>query len=335
MKNNRVTIYDIAKELKISASTVSRALADHSIISTEVKHLVIDMARQMGYRKNSIALSLKKGKANTIGVIIPRIDRNFFSKTISAIESEATKAGYNVLICQSNEEVRLEKVALDMLCNGAVEGLLVAVAAEKNNYEHLRKVESSGIPIVYFDRYLPDARYKVMIDDYIGAKMATEHLLSLGLRKIVHFSGYLHVHIWNERLRGYLDAMKDYKITVPKEWIFESVLREEKGLEIAKQMWQKKDLPEAIFSASDYSALGALSFFKMKGLHIPQDIAITGFANEPFTSYIDPPMTTIEQHPADIGKAAVRLFIKIQEGYREPCAKLIRSSLIVRQSSMI
>ena len=335
MKNNRVTIYDIAKELKISASTVSRALADYPNISTDVKDLVTNTARRMGYKKNSIAFSLKRGKINTIGVIIPRIDRNFFSKTISAIESEATKAGYNILICQSNEELRLEKIAIDMLCNGAVDGLLVAVAAEKNNYEHFKKIENTGIPVVYFDRYLPDTRYKVMLDDYMGAKEATEHLLSLGLRKIVHFSGFLHVHIWNERLRGYLDAMKAYNIEVPKEWIYESVLREEKGLEVAKKMWRKKDLPEAIFSASDYSALGALSFFKSKGMHIPHDMAIAGFANEPFTSYIDPPMTTVEQHPEKIGKTAVQLLISIQEGHSEPSSKLIYPSLIIRKSSMV
>jgi LacI family transcriptional regulator len=335
VKKNRATIYDIAAKLNISSSTVSRALLDHPKISDAVKQSVIKTAKELQYRKNNIALSLKKGKVNTIGVVIPRIDRSFFAEAVSAIERTASQAGYNVLICQTNEELQLEKTVLNALCNGVVDGLLISIAAEKNDYSHLQKVEDNGIPIVFFDRYPPDAKHKVRLDDYQGARMVVEHLLSQGLKKIFHFSGYLHMKIWADRYRGYMDAMKSHHINVPAAWVFKMTLKENDGLKVAVRLLQKKSIPEGIFSASDYSAFGAMSYFKSKGLRIPQDIAIAGFANEPFTAIIEPTITSVEQHPANMGTKAVQLLIDILKGYTVTSEKIIQPSLIVRESSSL
>jgi LacI family transcriptional regulator len=333
--NGRTTIHDIARELNISSSTVSRALLDSPKISTSVKQTVAETAKRLNYRKNNVAVGFRRGKANTIGVVIPRIDRYFFAQAVSAIEAAATKAGYNVLICQTNEELRLEKTVIDVLCNGTVDGLLVSVAAEKNDYSHLKKAEQCGIPVVFFDRCPPHAQHKVVIDDYQAAHMAMEHLLAQGLQRIVHFSGYLHLKIWDDRCRGYLDAMKAYGIKVPHKWVFENVLNEQAGADAAKQMMQSRSVPEAIFSASDYAALGACSYFKSKGISVPQDVAIVGFANEAFTAHIEPAMTTIDQHPAEMGTAAVQLMIALLKEKPIPAMKIITPSLIVRKSSIV
>ena len=199
MKKN-ISIYDIARSLNVSASTVSRALQDHPRISSEVRKMVQKKAREMNYKPNRMAVNLKLGKSSTIGVVVPNINRNFFSSVIDGIEEEASRKGYDVLICQSQESYEKEKKIISSLAQGRVDGVIASIASGTYNYDHLNSLEEDGIPLVLFDRVADEVHAgKVTIDDYRGAYMVVEHLLQQGRKRIFHCASHQHVKIWKRR----------------------------------------------------------------------------------------------------------------------------------------
>ncbi len=190
MKKN-ISIYDIARSLNVSASTVSRALQDHPRISSEVRKMVQKKAREMNYKPNRMAVNLKLGKSSTIGVVVPNINRNFFSSVIDGIEEEASRKGYDVLICQSQESYEKEKKIISSLAQGRVDGVIASIASGTYNYDHLNSLEEDGIPLVLFDRVADEVHAgKVTIDDYRGAYMVVEHLLQQGRKRIFHCASH-------------------------------------------------------------------------------------------------------------------------------------------------
>lgn len=311
MKKGRITIHDIAKELNTSASTVSRALQNHPRISKAMKETVMEIAERLNYQPNSIASSLRKGKGNTIGVIIPRIDRYFFSSVIRGIEDVAYNAGYNVLICQSYESYEREKNIVETLTNGKVDGLLVSVATETIDFKHFESVQNKGIPLIFFDR-TPEGfdSDKVEVDDFLGAYTAVEHLILQGCKRIVHFSGLQHVSIYRKRYEGYVAALERYDIPFDETMVFENVLTREVGENAAVKISKMKPMPNGIFSAGDFSALGAIIGLKRLGFDIPKDIAVIGFANEPYDDMIEPGLSSVDQHSTEMGHCVANLFLE-------------------------
>lgn len=310
MGKNHITIHDLAKTLNINASTVSRALNDHPKISSETKKLVCKLASEMNYQPNALASSLRTGSANTVGLIIPRVNRNFFASAIEGIEAVLNKAGYHLIIVQSNESLEKEKKCISSLLNARVDGIIISISWETSDLSHLFKVLDRKVPLVFFDRIpLNIEASKVTLNDYVGAYKATEYLIMHGYKRIAHLEGPRNLQMYTERRRGYIGALIDYGVTSDEKLIIKNCLTQEKGYEAARELTSMELGIDAIFCASDYSALGAMMFLKDNGFSIPGDVAVFGFSNEPFTKLIDPPLSSIEQFPYKMGEAAAQLFL--------------------------
>ena len=338
MAGKKTTIHDIAKELDITASTVSRALKDHPRISDSTKKNVIAMAEKMNYQPNSIAAALRRGTSNLIGVIIPTVDRNFFASVVRGVEEVLNGTSYNVIICQSNDSLEKEKSNIKALIEAQVDGIFASYAKETTDFSHYKEVTKRGIPLIFFDRmqdyFDVDA---IAIDDYLGAYKATEHLIEQGCESIVHFSGPQNVSIYRDRKRGYEEALRNNNIPIKEGLILESDLKLDTGKSLAEEIVNWETLPDAIFSSSDYAAMGAMEILKTNGISIPTDIAIVGFSNESFTSIVDPALTSVDQHSKKMGQFTANLFLdrmKEKDLPHTPSKTVLNPELIVRKSSL-
>lgn len=334
MKKN-ISIYDIAKVLNVSASTVSRALQDHPRISLEVRKMVQKKAQEMNYKPNRMAVNLKLGKCNTIGVIVPNINRNFFSSVIDGVEEEAYKAGYDVLICQSQESYEKEKKILNSLSQGKVDGVIASLASGTKVYDHYNSLENYGIPLVLFDRASEqvEAAGRVTVDDYRGACMVVEHLIKEGKKRIFHFAGFQHVSVWYDRHRGYQDTMKAYGITPEADWVTVGDITQENGRLLAEKIIAMEHKPDAVFCTSDFVALGLMLELMKNGVKVPGDIAICGFANEPIDSLVVPSLSSVDQFSKKIGQQAALMLLAQMNG-EKPDHIVIEPELVVRDSTM-
>lgn len=337
MGYRKTTIHDIARKLNISASTVSRALHDHPRISVAMRQSVKKAAAEMGYVPDVVASGLRKGKRSLLGMIVPHIDRHFFAQVISGVEEVAHGAGYHVLVTQSGESYSRESDLALNLGSGLVDGVLASVSMETKSFDHFSDIIQKGIPVVFFDRVADSiSTDKVVVDDYQGAFLATEHLIHTGKRKIGHLAGPVNVGIYRLRLQGYLDAMKQHRLKVPREWIIPDTITQSSGYEAMNRMLQLKYKPEAIFASGDFSALGAMLKAREAGLDIPADLAIVGFANEPFTSLLSPGLSSVDQHPQEMGRQAARLLLERLEKPEEMniARKIsLQPDLLIRGSS--
>lgn len=341
MKKKKTTIHDIAKHLDITASTVSRALKNSSRISDKTKKSVRATAKKLNYQPNNIAAALRKGKSNVIGIIIPMADRNFFASVIRGIEEIVNDAGYNVIICQSNDSTEKEISNINTLLESQVDCIMASYAKSTTDFEHYKGIIERDVPLILFDRLHESLESldvdAVVIDDYMGAYKATQHLIDQGCRRIVHFSGPEHVSIYKERKRGYKEALIQNNIDVDENLILESDLKLEAGKQMTEKIMQWDHLPDAIFSSSDYAAIGAMQVLKSNEIEIPGKVAIVGFSNEPFTSFIEPPLSTVEQHSKKIGQYAANLFLDIakkNKGEHTATKTVLSPELIIRKSSL-
>lgn len=342
MKFTQVTIKDIARELGISPSTVSRALKDHPDISSKTKLAVNALAEKLNYQPNIVALNLRQQKTFTIGVVIPELVHFFFSTVISGIEDVAYQAGYSVILSQSNESYEREKTDIKALFNSRVDGMLISISRETKNFEHIESVIAKGIPVVFYDRtYNAPMSSNVIVDDYIGAKEAVNHLIEQGYRKIAFLEGSPGLIISADRKRGYMDALKDHGLEQKEAFTQECVTGSmEEGKRATKKLLSMPEPPDAIFAASDPLATGAMQSIKEKGLRIPQDVGVVGFSNWSYGSLIEPSLTTVDQPGFEMGQEAARLLIRQIElsnkdqGDPVPETKILKTRLIVRDSSI-
>jgi len=335
MNMGKVTIKDIARELGISPSTVSKALKGHKDISISTKKAVRELVDKWNYSPDPIALSLKSGLSKTIGVIVPDIVHYFFSTVISGIEDLAYASGYQVMICQSNESYEREVKAVNALLSGRVDGILVSMAKTTQNFEHLLKIREAGKPIVFFDRICEDIDSdRVIVDDEDGAYEAVKHLIIKGCKNIVHLSGPQNLLIGQGRKSGYIRALKEYKIPVDEANIIRCDTVEEARL-IIPDLLSRKNKPDGIFAVNDLTAAESMKIIKQHGLRVPHDISIVGFTSGMISDLTDPPLTSVEQHGYEIGKEAVRLLIaRIEDKADMPYqTKVIRTELMVKGSS--
>jgi LacI family transcriptional regulator len=336
--NKKTTIHDIAAKLNMSASTVSRALSNYSRISKPTRDLVQQTAREMNYRPNQLASNLRRGKGKLIGVIIPRIDRHFFSHAIAGMETITNPAGYSLMICQTNEDYENEKKSLQTLINNRVDGVIISLASGTKKAKHFEAAISEGISLVFFDRVMDQLDTdRVLNDNFSGAYELTKHLIEQGYRNIIHFAGPQHLNVYSDRYKGYLKAMNEAGIEVSTDMLIPDCLTRDKGESIAQKLLSDGHLPDAIFSASDYSALGALLILKKSGIKVPAELGIAGFANEPFTEFVEPPMTTLEQFSQQIGQSAARMLIdrlESIEGKKFTSTMSFKPKLIIRESTL-
>jgi len=332
MKHN--TLKDIAKKLKISASTVSRALSNHPDISEETRIKVKTLADKLNYSPNPIAQSLKSNKTTTIGVIVPEIKHDFFSSAISGIEDVAYQSGYTILLSQSNESFEREVVNTNALMRHRVAGVIVSISQNTKNGDHFKLLLDRNIPLVFFDRACDDVEAdKVVIDDEKSAYEAVIHLINKGYKNIAHLAGPKELSVCKNRLQGYLAAIKSSK---QNEFILYGGMHEDDGFRLMDLLITENNLPDSIFCVNDPVAMGAYQRIMEAGLQIPKDIAIVGFSNNKITNMVIPKITTVDQPSFEMGRKAAEILIDLIENPSKkikPKTIVLNTSLIVRSST--
>ena len=333
----RTTLKDIASELNISPAAVSKAMHNDSRISDKTKQEVERVALELNYQPNHLASALRKGKSHLVGVIVPRTNSNFFSSVIEQMEAVLDKAGYNIIITQSNESFKKECKNIDTLLYTQVDGIIASMANETVDLSHYEKIKSNGIPLILFDRGENDLNVDyVGINDYDSSQIIVAHLVEKGCKRIAHIGGYRRTRIFNNRIKGYVDALKKHNLPIDDSLIIESSLTLEDGRNEMLKLLDLKDRPDAVYVASDYAALGALQVLNENNIKVPNDIRLVGFGNEPFTSLVSPSITSIAQHSKEIGRIAAERFLNLvsQDDLKQSLNKIILDAeLIVRDSS--
>ena len=332
-----VTIYDIAKELNLSASTVSRALKDHYSIGQKTKKAVKKLAEEKGYRPNIIASSLRSKKTNTIGVIMPLINRPFISSLISGIETGAKEAGYHVLISQSHDDYETEVANALTLYSSRVSGLIVSLAMGTKNYDHFRQFIRHNIPVVFVDRVTRELNSDLVVIDNIAAGFeATKHLIDQGCKRIAHIAGQQQRNVYRDRLTGYKEALEQHQMAIDENLtLTHNYLSFEDGYHCAEKLFELKYPPDGIFCANDTAAIGVIQYAKKHNIKIPEELAIIGFNNDPMSEIVDPPLSTIEHPAIDMGKLAAQQVLKLKEHSDIVHSEsiVLRTKLIARASS--
>ena len=339
MAAKKTTIHDIARELDITASTVSRALKNHPRIRINTKKLVVATAKKMNYQPNSIAAALRQGTSKLVGIMVPTIDRNFFGAIVRGVEEILNEAGYNVIISQSNDSPEKERANLKALLEAQVDGVFASFAKENTSFEHFQTLIDQDIPLILFDRMSKSLNVDtIVIDDYHAAFKATEHLIEQGCRRILHFTSNSDISIYRERKRGYMDALRAHSIEPDEDLIWKSSLKLEDGRELGEEIVALKTPPDAVFSASDFAAMGAMEIIKKHGFSIPGDIKFFGFSNDTFTELVDPPLSSVDQLSMKIGQLLANKFldrVKAGDGEYHPTRTVLTPELIIRQSSQL
>ncbi len=336
-KKPSVTIHDIARELNISASTVSRALNDNPRISQATKDKIKAFALKMGYQPNIIASNLRNQKTNTIGIVVPLINRHFFSTFISGVEEVAFNDGYNVIISQSNDLLEKEKKIVHSLFSNRVDGLIISLSMQTNEFDHFELFTNKNIPLVFFDRVAPEFETnKIVVDDYAVGLTATQHLIDQGYQRIAHLAGPTVLNTYHDRMEGYRAALKKNNLPVIDELIICNRLTRMDGQEAIKQLLSLKNPPDAVFCGNDTSALSMIVYLKKTAIRIPEDFGIIGFSNEPFSEVVTPSISTLKQPAFEMGVKAAELLIQEIEGKNQPHhyqTITMPTELIIRESS--
>lgn len=337
MKKKAVTIYDIAQRLGLSPSTISRALRSDHRINANTIELVNKAAREMNYQSNRVAAGLRGGSTRTIGIMVPLIARQFFANAISGISEVARQRGFQVVITQCNEKLEVEKENVAALTSARVDGIIASLGMETKNIAHFDHLLRRHFPLVFFDRVVMDAAAsRVTVTDEDSAYAAVRHLIDGGAQRIAHLSGPEHINIYQGRQRGYQRALAHAGLEEDPELRVPNCLVEDRGYEAGSYLMQLAQPPDAVFSASDFSALGFINYCRTHGIAVPGDVSIVGFANEPFTKIMHPELSSVEQFSGRMGTAAAELlFEQIDSEETEPSPRhiVIEGELRIRTSS--
>jgi DNA-binding LacI/PurR family transcriptional regulator len=338
-ENKDITIYDIAEKLQLATSTISRALKDHPTISSKTIKKVKKMAEEMGYVPNTLAAGLRGNKTNTIGVLIPTITQPFLSSLISGIEIAARKSGYNVIIVQSHDSYLEEVSMAKSLYSSRVSGIICSLAMETRDTSHFQQFVSNNIPLVFVDRVPKDFNtFRVIIDNYAAGYKATKHLIEQGCKRIAHITaGQEFGNLYNERRRGYLDALKDHDFPLDEELIVNlKAVTYEEGEKASNKLLDLKNPPDGIFSSGDIMAVSAIQTAKKRGIKVPEELAVIGFNNDPISQIIDPNLSTISHPASKMGKMSAEIILKNLKSLKKDDVKeitFLNTEVLVRESS--
>ena len=334
----KITIYDLAKKLGVSAGTVSRSLNDHPSISQKTKDRVISKANELGYKTNKFAVNLSKQKSNTIGVIVPKLNSIFMSTLLAGIEKIANEAGYNLIISQSLESMDKEKINAKTLYDSGVDALLVSLAYDTSNFDHFAPYIRNKIPLIFIDRVhnLPNCS-TIIIDNRLAGLEATEHLIAQGCRNLLYIGGNLKRNVYSERLQGFKDALEKHQLQSTKTNFLESALSPEDVDSVIRHIQNLENPIDGLFVASDNFAAHLIKALKKENYKIPEDIKIVGFNNDPISELITPTLTTINYPGYELGVLAGQSVISHLNGgidLQPTNAINLRHKLIVRESTL-
>jgi LacI family transcriptional regulator len=335
--NKEVTIYDVAKALNISPSTVSRGLKNHPHIRKETKKKIITTAREMGYQHNQFASNLRQKHTNTIGVVVPKLNSYFMATVIAGIEKITSQNGYGLIISQSQESWKKEISCISTLFNSRVDGLLVSLSFDTKNMDHFNIILNKDIPIVFFDR-VADCYgcMNIVIDNYKAGYEATSHLIEQGCKRIAHLGGNLLRNVYSERFKGYRQALDDNRIEFDQKLVVISDMSAQSGIEIAKKILKMVPRPDGIFASNDASAVAIIVELEKAGVKIPDELAVVGFNNEPISQVVKPNLSTVNYPAMEIGEiAASSLINKLKNLQTDNLSTIVlKHNLIIRNSSM-
>ncbi|MDC1106447.1 LacI family DNA-binding transcriptional regulator [Prolixibacteraceae bacterium] len=329
-----ITIHDIAKALKVSASTISRALKDDKRISEATRKKVIKYAQENGYRPNVVASNLRKQRTETIGIIVPRIDRHFLSTIISSIEHYAHMHGFSVLITQSRESMVAESKAVLTMFNQRVDGLLVSTSLETEDEDNFDLFIKNNIPLVFFDR-VPDndKLNRVVTNDRESSYQVTRRLLNNGHKNIFFVNGPSNILVFRNRLKGFQQALFEKGLTWDDTLYKECDLTQASGRIIAQEILSSDNIPNAIYCSNDTTALSFLQVAQEKGLSVPNDFSLHGFSDEPFSSVLTPKLSTVRQPGEEMGRVAVERLIELIEDDKLSSETVVIPSVIKSRDS--
>lgn len=332
---SKPTISDIAKALNTTPSTVSRALAGNPRVSEQTRQLVTRKAEELGYERNILASSLRKGSTDTVGLVVPRVNRLFFSNVISGAEAILNPAGFNLIITQSHDRRDDERRAVQTLLRNQVSGILISHSLETVDAAGFAQLfEGSSVALVQFDRTFPGVGDVVVTNDnYSGAYNATKHLIEHGYKRIGHLGGDTSSNVYVERRRGFENAMREAGMEIDETLMFEDSITRDKGFYNAAKALERGC--DALYCAGDYAALGVVEYARVKCVKIPEELGVVGTANEPFADVVTPSLSTLEQNAFDMGSKAAQAFLSIRQGHSVTEREIsIPMKLIVRDSSL-
>jgi LacI family transcriptional regulator len=332
-----ITIYDIAKELNISAATVSRGLKNSNVISKPTIKRILEKAEELGYRHNSFASNLRKQKSHTIGILLHELNSNFITSVLAGIEKVTAEAGYDIIIAHSAENYEKEVANANNLFHKRVDGVIASLSFTTKNLEHFKLFFEKKIPVIFFDRVDENsAETHVIIDNYRCGYMATEHLIEQGCKRIVMLTANLKRNVYAQRHRGYTDALFDAGIPYEKNRVLVKDLSEESALAAAHEILKMKPVPDGLFVTNDFIAAVCMQELKRNGVRVPEDMAVVGFNNDAISKIIEPQLTTINYPGKDMGEITARSLINHLKGLGSIATTnriIVKSELIVRGSS--
>lgn len=335
--NKKITIKDIARELGVSTATVSRALNNKVEINNKTQERILKYVSKTNYQLNQNAKNLKQQTSNTIGVLIPSIEHQFFARAISAIERTVAEEKFSVIITQSHEKEDNERKIVNNFLANRVAGVLVSIAEDSDSPDHFKRLIQQDIPVVFFDRgFKKDIKAtRVITDDFGGAYHAVEYLIKKGYRKIAHIGGNRNLEICQERYRGYRQALEDNNLKPSNDFIVSEGIKRIDGENGFYKLWTQDNKPDAIFCVNDPVAIGIYSKCEEMDVNIPTDIAVVGFSNSELARFLCPRLTTVDQSEDLMGERAAQILLEqIKKGNNNINKKeVIKTKLIIRDSS--
>ncbi len=333
---SHVSLKDLAHEIGVSISTVSRALNNHPDISPDVTKKIQKLAAELNYTPNPLAMGLLKQATRMIGVIVPDLVTHFYSSIISGIEDVAEEKGYYILIASSNEKLQKEIKAVENLMRTRVEGLIVCLSQETKDYGHFDRLINNNIPLVFFDRVCrTDEVSSVVVDNVDAARRITRHFYKNGFRRIAYIAGPDHLNISQERTQGYISGLTSCGLEFKPELLEKCNLSSKDAMKATARLLGLTDRPDAIFGINDTVAFAAMKEIKRQGLRIPEDVALIGFTDEFHSTVVDPALTSITHPTFEIGQEAARLFFRcVENPEAKPNQVILNTKLIIRKSSV-
>lgn len=332
-----ITIYDIAKQMSMSPSTVSRALNNHPTVHADTQKKVVELAEKMGYRHNHFASNLRLQKTHTIGVIMHELNSYFVISVLRGIEKIATQSHYNLIIAHSSESAEMEAANAKNLFHKRVDGVIASLSLDTKDLAHFKQFRERDIPVVFFDRVFENAEgTKVIINNFQGGYDATNHLICQGCKRIAHITFNLNRNVYSERLRGYKSALADNNLEFEESLVIVDGFSEQDAIRSANRVLAMDPMPDGIFITNDFCAAEVMQVLKDAGIEIPRDVAIVGFNNDLICKVVHPKLTTISYPGFEVGQVAARSLINHLNGLWDinlTNTVTIKSELIVRASS--
>lgn len=328
---------DLAEVTGLSLATISRVFNGSELVTEKTREIVLEAAKSLNYRPNKMAAALRSGKSNTIGVVVPVISRDVFVIAIKSIEEVLSQAGYNIIICQSHESLAKEKAILENLKQLSVDGVIISLSKETLQVDHLQELIQNKIPIVLFDRKFENEGFNsVGIDNYDGAYRATTHLIDQGCQKIIHLAGKDSVSIFLERRRGFEAALREHDLPMLPQSSIPFDDDDPNDIQHLRHLLSSDDRPDAIFANGDIAALVALNLLGELEIAVPAEVAVIGFGNNLFCSYLNPSLSSVSQSSEEVGKMAATILLQelqLDESTATVAQEVLPIELIIRQSS--